>query len=214
MGADVSVCGCVCVGVYLCLEGQPCQPIWQQGTESNPALVELLRCLGNVISTTPLWRSRQNNKGGVTQSNAHWYILQNSQTHHISPCRGQINTYFTPTNSAQCYWRWGESQEVNSNVSLSNFPSTSFLVIDIFLRQMAILMCKTPVLERKNLNEVPGAGKRKINAKVVQRWIYAPVWKRANKIPSAVWQLHLKEQNPSWLSHQACIHSPDCFYFR
>lgn len=46
-------------------------------------------------------------------------------------------------------------------------------------------MCKAPVLESKNLNEVPGAGKRKINAKVVQR-IYAPVWKRANKIPSAI----------------------------
>lgn len=162
---------CVCACVYLCLEGQPCQPVWQQGTESKPALVELLRCLGNVISTTPLWRSRQNNKGGVTQSNAHWYILQSSQSHHISPCRGQINTYFTSTKSAQCYWRWGESQEVNSNVSLSNISSTSLLVIDILLRQMAILMCKTPVLESKNLNEVPGVGKRKVNDKVVQRWI-------------------------------------------
>lgn len=102
-------CACVCV-VYLCLEGQPCQPVWQQGTESKPALVELLCCLSNVISTTPLWRSRQNNEEGVTQSNTHWYILQSSQSYNSSPCRGQINTPFMHTESAQCYWRWDESR--------------------------------------------------------------------------------------------------------
>lgn len=90
-------------------------------------------------------------RGGVTQSKAHWYILQSSPMYDSSPCRGQINTHFMQTESATVTER-EVSQEVNSKVSLSN------------LMQLANLMCKTPVLESKNLHEVPGSKrKKKIN---------------------------------------------------
>lgn len=53
-GLALSTSQCVKRCVYLCLVSQPRQPVRQQGTESDPALVQLLRRLGDVIGTTPL----------------------------------------------------------------------------------------------------------------------------------------------------------------
>lgn len=111
--------GCVCVGgCVLCTPMSVCTFAWKASHASlsdnraqNPSQRWLSCSAAWAMSSARLPSGGADKTRRVShQSNTHWYIPQSPRSYNSSPCRGQINTPFMQTESAQCYWRWAESR--------------------------------------------------------------------------------------------------------
>lgn len=189
---------------YLCLVSQPRQPVWQQGTKSHPTLVQLLRRLGNVISTTPLWRGQTEIERGLSHTDTQTHIHgNNSHGHDWSRCRGtDINTHYPCTqNVGNVICRRVEASHQYSEQNMSS--EKLFVCLPTEHTRLAVHLTRRWLTFKKNANSqfkvhvktpVPRkweTSKRfqegKINAKVVQRQIHTPVSERAHWTPLAGW---------------------------
>lgn len=150
------------VCVYLGLVSQPCQLLCQQGTKSHPALVQLLRCLGNVISPTPLWGkgwgeegwADREREGAVTHTYRVIHASQFTWARLVSLWGTNINTHAPCTqNLLNVICRRGEASH---QYSAQNVSGKRFICLPT--EHTHTLWCKWPIQwERKT--PVPGKWK-------------------------------------------------------